>query len=209
MGIYAAAYQAGSISFEDGLFLIRKAFMEINKITAGKGYGMGTVTGLSREDIKQIMDERSGTVEIANQNSPYSFILSGLLEDIKIILDRARNEGALNIRLLNVTIPYHSKLLEATKEPFASFIESLSCKDPEIPIISLIDQSVLKDSTALEKEIIRNLYTQLNWYQTQLQMQSSGIKSFIECGPGKNLVKNAKFVEGESEFYSANFLFDS
>ncbi len=209
MGIYAAAYQAGSISFEDGLFLIRNAFMEISKFTAGKKYGMGTVLGLSREDIIQIMDEDSETIEIVNQNSPYSFIFSGSLEEIKKILDKARNEGALNIRLLNVTIPYHSKLLEATKEPFGAFIESLSFKDPEIPIVSLIDQSVLKDSSALEKEIVRNLYTNLNWYYTQLQLQSSGVRSFIECGPGKTLVKNAKFVEGESRFYSVSSLFDS
>jgi [acyl-carrier-protein] S-malonyltransferase len=209
MGIYAAAYQAGSISFEDGLFLIRRAFLEINKITAGKKYGMGTVLGLSREDINQIMDERSGMAEITNQNSPFSFILSGLLEEIKKILDRALNEGALNIRLLNVTIPYHSKLLEGTKESFMSFIESLFFKDPETPVVSLIDQSVLKDSRAFQKEIVRNLYTPLNWYQTQLQLQKSGIRSFIECGPGKTLVKNAKFVEGESRFYSVSSLFDS
>lgn len=207
MGIYAAAYQAGSILFEDGLFLILKAFVEISRITAGKSYGMGTVLGLKREDINQIMAEDSRKVEIANQNSPYSFIFSGPLEEIKTILDKAQNEGALNIRLLNVTIPYHSKLLEGTKVPFGTFVESLSFKNPETPIVSLIDQSVLKDSGAIQKEIVRNLYTHLNWYQTQLMLQSSGIRSFIECGPGKSLVKNAKFVEGGSRFYSVSSFF--
>ena len=209
MGIYAAAYQAGSISFEDGLFLIRKAFLEIKKITVTKSYGMGTVLGLKLEDINQIMKEDSGSLEIANQNSPYSFILSGELEEIKKVLDKAQEEGALNNRLLNVSIPYHSKLLAATEGPFGTFIETLSFNDPEIPVVSLIDQSHIKDAGALRKEIARNLYTSLNWYQTQLRLQNSGVRSFIECGPGKTLVKNAKFVEGDSRFYSVTSLFDS
>jgi [acyl-carrier-protein] S-malonyltransferase len=204
MGIYAAAYQAGSISFEDGLFLIRKAFLEISRITVGKTYGMGSILGLKLDDINQIMNPYSGTLEIANQNSPYSFILSGRLDGIRIVLDKAQEEGALNIKMLNVTIPYHSKLLEATRAPFGKYIESLSFKDPEIPIVSLIDHSILKNSGDLKKEIVTNLYTRLNWYQTQLHLQNSGIRSFIECGPGKTLVKNAKFVEGDFPFYSAS-----
>ena len=204
MGIYAAAYKAGSISFEDGLFLIRTAYTEIRKISAGKIFGMGTILGLGLEDINHLVTDDQGNLEIANQNSPYSFILAGRLDEIRIALEKARDEGALNYRLLNVTIPYHSKFLEKTNEPFGTFIEPLPFKDPELPIVSLIDQSLLKNSGALKKEIVKNLYTRLNWYQTQLYLQHSGIRSFIECGPGKTLVKNAKFVEGDFPFYSAS-----
>jgi [acyl-carrier-protein] S-malonyltransferase len=208
MGIYAAAWQAGSVSFEDGLFLIRQAFLEITRITEGKSYGMSSVLGLTLEDFNQIIRENTGNVEIVNQNSPYSFIFSGSLEEIKNLLDKAQNEGALNIRLLNVTIPYHSKLLTSAQGPFGTFVESITFKDPLIPIVSLIDQSLIKGSRALQKEISRNLYTPLNWYQTQLHLQNSGIRSFVECGHGKTLVKNAKFVEGEIPFYSVNSSID-
>ena len=208
MGIYAAAYQAGSISFPDGLLLIRTAFLEIIRFTAGKRYGMGTVLGLTQEDIHKLMAEKS-IVEVANQNNPVSFIFSGALEEVRSILDLALNEGALNIHLLNVSIPYHSKILEETKEPFGKFIESIPFKDPETPVMSMIDQSEITDAVTLKKEIVQNLYTPLNWYQTQLHLQNSGIRSFIECGPGKTLVKNAKFVEGDSRFYSLASLFVS
>jgi [acyl-carrier-protein] S-malonyltransferase len=209
MGIYAAAYAAGSNSFEDGLFLIRQAFWEISRITAGKNYGMGTILGLGMEDISRLVTDASGTLEIANQNSPYSFILSGNTEEIKTALDKAQDEGALNVRMLNVTIPYHSKILKGTEIPFSAYIECLAVKGPEIPVISLIDQSLMTDSAGLKKEISRNLFTRLNYYQTQLQLQNSGIRSFIECGPGKTLVKNAKFVGGGIPFYSASSLIDS
>ena len=53
MGIYAAACLAGSISFEDGLFIIRNAYNEIQRFIAGKRYAMGSVVGLEKEYIDQ------------------------------------------------------------------------------------------------------------------------------------------------------------
>jgi [acyl-carrier-protein] S-malonyltransferase len=208
MGIYAAAHRAGSISFEDGLLLIRKAFLEISRITAANNFGMGSLLGLTREDLAHAPDNNAKGVEMVNQNSPWSFIFSGPLREIQNLLAWAVNEGALNTKLLNVTIPYHSKVLQPAEKPFSGFIETIPVKDPVIPVISMIDQSVITDATALKKEIAGNLHTPLNWYRTQLSLQESGIKSFIECGPGKSLVKNAKFVEGEARFYSVSSIFN-
>jgi hypothetical protein len=50
--------------------------------------------------------------------------------------------------------------------------------------------------------VVKNLFTPLNWFRTQSELIKSGINLFIECGMGKNLVKNSKFIEGDYKFYS-------
>ncbi|MCX6251448.1 MAG: hypothetical protein NTX61_11935 [Bacteroidetes bacterium] len=200
MGIYAAAYESGSISYEDGLSLICNAFHLCSLVNRERCYGMGSIIGLNRNDLDLLIGDNRSEVKITNQNSGYSFILSGPLDQINNLLELARIEGALNTRLLTTTIPYHSLFLEKTREDFGNVLTGMAFHPPTTSLVSVIDQSVLKDENSVVKEIVRNLFTPLNWYQTQLKMQQFGVKTFIECGTGKALVKNAKFVEGNAHF---------
>ena len=73
-----------------------------------------------------------------------------------------------------------------------------------MPIVSLVDQDILLEEQSLKDEVVRNLFTSLNWYKTQLYLQELGINRFVECGSGKGIVKNARFIEGDAVFYTAN-----
>lgn len=200
MGIYASLYQAGAISFEDGLQMIRLAYHEIRQITEGKQYGMGTVIGLSLEDIERIIARNFKTIEITNQNSIYSFVLSGSFDEIITMVEIVRNEGALHTRLIQVTVPYHSTIIQGIDEKFTRSLAGIPVLKPQTKIISLADQSVLQDADALKKEVIRNLFSHLNWFKTQLRLQELGVTRFLECGPGSGLVKNSKFISGDFTF---------
>jgi len=48
-----------------------------------------------------------------------------------------------------------------------------------------------------------NLFTPLNWYNTQLELAKLGVNVFVECGLGDGLTRNARFIEGDFRFYSA------
>jgi [acyl-carrier-protein] S-malonyltransferase len=203
MGIYAAAFDAGSIDFAGGLFLIREAYILARKACSANKWGMCGVLGLGREDLDDLL-KMFPSVRITNQNSPHSFILSGEAGEVNLFIDAAREEGALNTVLLNTGLPYHSPVLNVTEREFSRIIKGqLQVRTPSYPIISLVDRSMLVGSSAIINEFVRNLYTPLNWYMTLQKILESGIRTIIECGPGKGLVKNAKFVEGEFEFITA------
>ena len=202
MGIYAAIVNAHVVTFTDGLLLIKKAYETIRNIAQDNKYGMCSIIGLGREDIHSLIYSLNLHVEITNQNSDFAFVLSGLHKDILNLLREATAEGALHTHLLNVSLPYHSHFLKETKFSFTDFIETIRFKDPQIKIISLIDQKILESQEDIKEEVIKNLFTPLNWYQTQTELLRAGITLFVECGPGKNLVKNAKFIEGKFEFLS-------
>ncbi len=204
MGIYAALYQSEVISFLDGLVLIRQAFQAVNE-TIGKGaFGMCAIIGLNRDDIEQLIRKDKSGMEIAIQNSVCSFSISGPSTNIAKLVQTAQTEGALNTRIFNVSIPYHSSFLKDTAEDFWDFIAQMKFHSPRMPIISLIDQELLLEEEILKKEVVRNLYTALNWYETQLYLQELGVTRFVECGSGKGLVKNARFIEGDAVTMTAN-----
>ena len=116
----------------------------------------------------------------------------------------AIEEGALHARHLAVSIPYHSGYLKDGALEFAKLIRHLEILSPKIPIISMIDQVSLSEPEIIRMEIIRNLYHPLNWFQTMKVLLIKNIARFIECGPGKSLAKNSKFIEGNYRFYSLN-----
>jgi len=201
MGIYAALVHGGALSFENGLLLIRKAFQEISYSTMTGRFGMAGIIGLQEQDIKIIL-ESLPNVEITNQNSTYSFVLSGHHHDLEIALDSARKEGAFHARMLNVTVPYHSHLLKSAALRFAKFVYTLDIHSLKIPLISVLNQEILYSQEDIKTELVENLYKHFNWHATQVKMQTLGIDQFIECGPGKSLQKNSKFIEGVYKFLS-------
>jgi len=206
MGIYAALADAGSISFIDGLRLIEQAFLSIATKTSGTRFAMGTVIGLDLHDLLKIIHAAGNSLEITNQNSTHSFVLSGICKEIEIALALASEEGALHTKLLKVTVPYHSRFLEEAAYAFLAFVKEIPIEPASTHLISLIDQQWFSSPGEIVWELTRNLYFHLNWYKTQQYLLGIGIKSFIECGPSKGLVKNAKFIEGNYTFSSLDSL---
>jgi len=204
MGIYAALFQAEVISFLDGLVLIRQAYKEIKKITGHTAYGMSAIIGLNQDDLEQLIRKEKTNLKLAIQNSVCSFSISGTSEDILKLTESAQKEGALSTRVLNVSVPYHSVFLKDTAIGFNEFVNQMQFRSPKMPIVSLVDQELLLEEHLLKNEVVRNLFTSLNWYETQLYLQELGVNRFVECGSGKGIVKNARFIEGDAVFYTAN-----
>ena len=204
MGIYAALYQAEVISFIDGLVLIRQAYKEIRKIMGSDKYGMCAIIGLNQDDLEQLIERDKMNLKLAIRNSVCSFSISGTSEDILRLTTSALSEGALSARLINVSVPYHSEFLKETLPGFTEFVSQIQFRSPKMPIVSLVDQEILLEEDALKQEVIRNLFTSLNWYETQLYLQELGVNRFVECGSGKGIVKNSRFIEGDAVSYTAN-----
>lgn len=202
MGIYAALVQTGSISFSDGLTLIRHAFQEISYTSLSERFGMAGIIGMNEQDLLRILQDRFPGVMISNQNSAFSFVLSGRLNDLHNLMEVAREEGAFHARMLNVSIPYHSLFLQSAAIQFEKIVRQIPFHLPETPIISVLNQTLLTTTEQLRTEVVKNIWQHFNWFHTQQRLIESGIQVFIECGPGKSLKKNSRFIDGNYIFYS-------
>ena len=199
MGIYAALVHGGAVTFEDGLLLIRHAFQEISYTTLTGRFGMAGIVGLTEQDLSPIL-ARFPEVELTNQNSAYSVVLSGRQHHLEQVLEFAREEGAFHTRMLNVTVPYHSHLLKSAALELARFVYTRDIKCLKLPVVSVLTQQILHSPEDIKTELVENLYKHFNWLKAQEKMQKLGVSLFIECGPGRNLTKNARFIPGEYVF---------
>jgi len=207
MGIYAALFIAGSISFETGLLLIQKAYEAIRKTLPHTHYGMCGVIGLSENDIGEIVLNSNLNLMIVNRNSEYSFILAGDSFHINVFVLKASEEGALHARSFGVTIPYHTNLLEEAASEFSKTVFTADVHSPRIPLISVLNQVRIDDIVLVRAEVVKNIHTPFNWLATQQQMYALGISHFTECGPSLALYKNSKFISGSGKFVKWDSLF--
>lgn len=206
MGIYAALYHTGSVSFEEGLLLIARAYKLIAAHVKDKKFGMGAIIGLEYVDIISIINQNGNNTEIINVNNTNSYVLSGPLDDIYAVIDAAKEEGAINTKVLPIYSCYHSRLLDSAALQFREFVDSINVKAPECSVISNIDQREMISVDDIEKELVDNLNKKINWYQTMRKLLDCNVGTFVECGPGISLFKIGKFIEGDFKIYTVKTL---
>jgi [acyl-carrier-protein] S-malonyltransferase len=202
MGIYAALYHCKAISFETGLQMIKSAFNCIEKLLPPEKMGMCVIGGLSHDDVQGIMRSYVDKVSIINQNSEFSFILSGHYAALLRIIENAKADGALQTRMLPVTHPYHSHILQNASTDFSADIQKMTVSDSIYPIVSAMNQKVIDSKEDILSELVKNLYQPFQWWKTFDFLLASGANVFIECGAGESLYKVGKFIPGEFELYN-------
>jgi [acyl-carrier-protein] S-malonyltransferase len=201
MGIYAALYYCGSVSFNDGLAMVKAAWDTISTAAGDGRFGMGMIIGLEESDLLKLMPG-DADVEICNQNNKHTFIISGSLEGVQNILTSALTEGAMKANAIAVSKPYHSKFLKSTAPAFTRLIRKISFQPPERKYISSIDQRSIETPDDLKAEIIRNLSCRMNWLKTMNFLTDQGTEVFFECGAGDGLTRNSRFIEGDFKSFS-------
>lgn len=199
MGIYAAYYHTGILSFNDGLLLIRDVYELIQRILNGKIFSMVSVVGFTRNDLHEILKNSKG-IEIVIQNGTHSYILTGEKKEVHDILETLKNEGAIHINQFEVYCPYHSAHLFQEKEKFYDLISKYNFQSPSIPIVSMVDNKTIRTSEEARTEIVNNVCSSLNFFSSIQHYLSIGVTNFIEIGPGDSLLKSSKFIDGEFTF---------
>ena len=205
MGLYAVLYTGGVIDFEKGIRLINQAYKISKSVIDNIESGMGSIIGLTNFEISKLIEKDNIKVEIANTNSIHSHLVTGSKEAVSHLLRNARDTGALNVSMLNVSTPYHSKLLNNTQNEFQQFISgNIRLQQSKYPIISAIDQRMFSSKEEIGKELTNNLYKRINWMETFNKTIDMGVKQFIECGAGKSLQKIGRFIPGDFTIYPMN-----
>ncbi len=196
MGLYAALYHTGAVSFEDGLRLIEYAYMCIKKSVYDRNFSVAVIMGLTIKVIEKLIEKFSNEVEIINVNNEISIVISGTTTGVKSVMDTSLKEGALKVIQLPISIPYHSSFARTASEKFRSFLSDIEISYPECQLVSCTDQKVLKTPEQITNALEQNISHAINWKSTFESLLISGTTSFIECGPGESLLKICKFIDG-------------
>ncbi|MEW6440912.1 MAG: ACP S-malonyltransferase [bacterium] len=189
LGEYAALVAAGSLTFEDGLDLVRERAALMDE-AAGRGAGgMVAVIGLPRTEVEQICCNIADTIGIlvaANYNAPNQLVISGEERALETASEEARGKGAKTIRL-SVSAPFHTPLMTAASERFSRVLDRTPMRCPDPPWVSNVTAQPVHTAEECRRLLAVQVCAPVRWEDSVRSMLSAGIEQFIELGPGKVL----------------------
>ena len=204
LGEFSALVAAGYLSFENGLKLVSKRALAMQKACEKNPSTMAAILGLENEVVEKICTEIKEVVVPANYNCPRQLVISGSNEGIDIACKKLTEAGARRALKLPVGGAFHSPLMEPARAELEQAIDSTNFLEGSCPIY----QNVTAKSITNPEEIKENLKKQLTapvlWTQTMQQMIKDGLSSVTEVGPGKVLQGLFKKVNRELAAESAS-----
>lgn len=185
LGEYGALYAAGVIDLETAAKLIKRRAELMESAPAG---AMAAVLGLEQAKVEEAVQAvQTGTVVIANYNTPEQHILSGEPEAVQAAGENAKAFGASKVIPLVVGGAFHSPLMQEAAQAFAHFVKDFAFHNPAFPVITNVDAQLTTQGPACQDKLAQQIASSVRWSQTISQMNQAGIDTFIELGPGKVL----------------------
>ncbi len=187
LGEFSALVANKCLSFEDGLRLVYKRAMAMQKACEQNPSTMAAILGLDDAVVEEICAGIDEVVVAANYNCPGQLVISGSMKGIEIACEKMKAAGAKRALPLQVGGAFHSPLMEPAREELASAIESTTFNKPICPVYQNVTARPATDVDVIRKNLIDQLTAPVRWTQSVQQMVQDGATTFIECGPGKVL----------------------
>jgi [acyl-carrier-protein] S-malonyltransferase len=199
LGEFSALVATGALTFEDGLTLVSKRAMAMQKACEKEPSTMAAIVGLDDEIVEEVCNSIDDVVVAANYNCPGQLVISGTISGVEKACELLAQKGAKRTLKLPVGGAFHSPLMEPAREELAAAIESASFSVPVCPVYQNVNALPVTDPAEIKKNLIAQLTAPVRWTQTVRNMIAGGATSFTEIGPGKVLQGLVKKIDPTME----------
>lgn len=204
LGEISALVANKTLSFEDGLTLVYKRALAMQKACEAQPSTMAAIIGLEDNVIEDICATINGVVVPANYNCPGQLVISGEVNAVEEACVKLKEAGAKMAVVLQVGGAFHSPLMESAREELAKAIEATNFSQPICPIYQNVKAAAVSDSAEIKQNLIEQLTAPVRWTQTMQKMIADGATSVTEVGPGKVLQGLFKKVDRSFSTSSAS-----
>ena len=202
LGELSALTAAGALTFEDGLVLVYKRAMAMQKACELQESTMAAIIGLEDNIVEEIcarVNAKGNVVVAANYNCPGQIVISGSKEGVAEACEALKTAGAKRALPLSVSGAFHSPIMQPAKEELETAIKETVFSAPRCPIYQNVDALPHTDPEEIKANLIAQLTAPVRWTATITNMIKDGAQEFIECGPGnvqQGLIKKIKAAIG-------------
>jgi [acyl-carrier-protein] S-malonyltransferase len=204
LGEFSALVACGSMAFEDGLRLVAKRAMAMQKACELESSTMAAVLGLEDAVVEAVCASITNEIVVpANYNCPGQLVISGSIAGIELANEALKTAGALKTVVLAVGGAFHSPLMEPARLELEAAIKETTFKVPVCPIYQNVTAKGVTDPAEIQQNLINQLTGAVRWTQTMQHMIGDGASSFTEVGPGKVLQGLLKKVDRQMPASSA------
>ena len=187
LGEFSALTAAGALSFEDGLKLVYKRALAMQKACEMQQSTMAAVLGLDDKCVEDICKEINDNGEIvvaANYNCPGQVVISGSIEGVNKACEKLKEAGAKRALPLNVSGAFHSPIMQPAKDELEAAIKATEFQKPRCPVYQNVDGKPHTAPQEIKENLIAQLTAPVLWTKTIEQMVADGAEEFTEYGPG-------------------------
>jgi len=187
LGEFSALVAAGALTFEDGLRLVYKRALAMQKACEVKPSTMAAVLALPDEKVEEICASIDEVVVPANYNCPGQIVISGSLNGVEQACEKMKEAGAKRALILKVGGAFHSPLMEPARLELMEAIEGTKISTPVCPVYQNVSTRGETHPRVIKENLIAQLTSPVKWTQSVRQMIADGAGEFVELGPGSVL----------------------
>ena len=203
LGEFSALVAAEAMSFRDAVRMVRLRgqFMQ-EAVPIGTG-GMAAILGLERPQVEELC-QRAAQGEVltpANFNSPGQIVISGVMKAIERGIAVAQEMGAKKAVLLQVSAPFHSPLMEPAGQRLGEKLTQIEIKKLKTPVVTNVEAEPNTSKERVWDLLVRQVSSPVRWEDSMNLIIASGVKRFVEIGPGRVLLGLLRRIDGAREMF--------
>jgi [acyl-carrier-protein] S-malonyltransferase len=185
LGEFTALAAAESMSFEDGLRVVRQRGRFMQEACDANRGTMAAIVGLEEAPTRQVCAEAG--VVLANLNCPGQLVISGEMKKITRACELAKARGARRALPLPVAGAYHSPLMSTAQPKLAKELKQIVITAPRVQVISNVNAQPHAQPADIRTLLVDQVTSSVRWEESMRCLLNEGFNRFIELGPGTAL----------------------
>lgn len=196
LGEYSALAAMGALEVGTAARLLRLRGEAMQAaVPAGAG-AMAAVLGLAPDAALEVAAAAEaatgGVCELANDNADGQAVLSGDRAAVEAACAIAKEKGAKRAMLLQVSAPFHCRLMGPAAERLAAALGETIFKAPARPVIANVTAGPVGDPALLADLLTRQVTARVRWRETMQGLAAGDTRLIAEFGAGKVLTGLAR-----------------
>lgn len=202
LGEYSALVAAGALSLDDALTLVHQRGQLMEQADPDGTGSMAAVLGLDQATIQDTLSTLSEVVDLANINCPGQIVISGTKTGIDQATPLLKEAGAKRIIPLNVSGPFHSRLMKPAAEEFREVLADVELSDLTTPVYSNVTAKHVNHSDEIKELLVKQLYSPVRFEEIIDDLLKEDLDAIVEVGSGKVLSGLVKKVSRRANVFS-------
>lgn len=186
LGEYSALVAAGALGLADAVAIVRRRGRYMQEaVPVGQG-AMAAILALDLAAIEAACAEaaQGQVVAPANINCPGQVVIAGHAAAVDRAIEGCKARGAKRGLKLPVSAPFHCALMKPAQDRLARDLESVAFRDPGVPLVNNVDARVVTTGPECREGLVRQVSGAVRWQESVEKLQSLGVSTFVEIGPG-------------------------